>query len=374
MKSKKLSRFSMNILVTGAYGFLGKHISLRLEESGHNVIKYGRLDGDLDVKVKKSEFIFHLAGINRTDDESEFSRVNVGLTQQIIDEILKTKKEIPIVFASSYQALQEKPYGISKKQAEDVLIDYHKKTSNPVYIYRLPGIFGKWSKPYYNTVVATFIDQVLSGKPLTIHDPNTEIEICYIDDVLDIMTYHLNWKSSEVYQDVSLKYKLSLQELSEILQSFKALEEKKMIPDLKDAFTKKLYSTYLSFKPLDNLNQPLKVNSDERGSFTEILKQPGFGQVSVNVSKPGIEKGHHYHHHKHEKFLVVSGYGEVTLRSLLSDETVTYQVSEEKHEVIDIPPGFVHSIKNTGNKDLVTLMWANEIFDKEKPDTYPKKV
>ena len=364
----------MNILVTGAYGFLGKHISLRCEELGHQVFKYGRDDVDLDIKIKKSDFIFHLAGINRTEDESDFMRVNVGLTQQIIDEILKTKKEIPIVFASSYQATQQTPYGISKKMAEDVLIDYHKKTSNPVYIYRLPGIFGKWSKPYYNTVVATFIDQVLSGKPLTIHDPKTEIEICHIDDVVNKMTQHVEEKTTEIYSDVNPKYKISLQELADLLKSFKDTEENLLVPKLEDTFTKKLYSTYLSFKPVDKLNKPLKVNVDERGSFTEILKQASFGQVSVNVSKPGIEKGQHYHHHKHEKFLVLSGQGEIILRSFLSNEIVTYQVSEEKLELIDIPPGYVHSIKNTGNKDLVTFMWVNEIFDKEHPDTFPKKV
>lgn len=364
----------MNILVTGAYGFLGKHISLRLEESGHNVIKYGRLDGDLDFKVKKSEFIFHLAGINRTDKESEFTEVNVGLTEKIIDEVLKTKRSIPIVFASSYQALQLNPYGISKKQAEELLIDFQKSTLNQVYIYRLPGIFGKWSKPYYNTVVATFIDQVLSSKPLTIHNPNSEIEISYIEDVVDRMTHQLDENSSEIYQDVYPKYKLTLQMLAESLISFKELEGSNHITNLEEDFLKKLYSTYVSFKSEDKLSQPLIVNTDQRGSFTEILKQQGFGQVSVNVSKPGIEKGHHYHHHKHEKFVVVSGYGEIDLRNLFSDEVMTYQVSEEKIELIDIPPGYVHSIKNTGIKDLVTIMWANETFDKEKPDTIPKKV
>jgi UDP-2-acetamido-2,6-beta-L-arabino-hexul-4-ose reductase len=364
----------MNILVTGAYGFLGKHISLRLEESGHNVIKYGRLDGDLDLKVKKSEFIFHLAGINRTDKESEFTEVNVGLTEKIIDKVLKTKRSIPIVFASSYQALQVNPYGISKKKAEDALLEFNKTKLNPIYIYRLPGIFGRWSKPYYNTVVATFIDQVLSSKPLTIHNPNSEIEISYIDDVVDRMTHHFDGNSSEIYQDVYPKYKITLQMLAESLISFKELEGRNHIPNLEDDFLKKLYSTYVSFKPEDKLSQPLIENTDHRGSFTEILKQQGFGQVSVNVSKPGIEKGHHYHHHKHEKFVVVSGHGEIHLRNLFSDKIMSFIVSEEKIELIDIPPGYVHSIKNTGTKDLVTIMWANETFDKEKPDTIPKKV
>jgi len=364
----------MNILVTGAFGFLGKHISLRLEEIGHSVIKHGRLDGDLDLKVKKSEFIFHLAGINRTDKESEFTEVNVGLTKKIIDEVLKTKRSIPIVFASSYQALQVNPYGISKKQAEDALLEFNMTNLNPIYIYRLPGIFGKWSKPYYNTVVTTFIDQVLSSKPLTIHDPNSEIEISYIDDVVDRMTHHLDENSSEIYQDVYPKYKVTLKTLAESLKSFKDLEGSNHIPNLEEDFLKKLYSTYASFKAKDKLSQPLKVNNDQRGSFTEILKQQAFGQVSVNVSKPGIEKGHHYHHHKHEKFLVVSGYGEINLRNLFSDKVMTFLVSEEKIELIDIPPGYVHSIKNTGSKDLVTIMWANETFDKEKPDTISKKV
>lgn len=364
----------MNILVTGAYGFLGKHIALKCEEKGHHVLKYGRNDLDLESNIKNADFIFHLAGINRTEEMSDFKKVNLGLTQKIVDELSNTPKVIPVVFSSSYQALQENPYGISKKQAEDILIEFHKKTSNPVYIYRLPGIFGKWSKPYYNTVVATFIDQVLSGKSLTIHDPRTEIVISYIDDVVDKMTQHLDEKSHQIYHDVSPQYTCSLQELADQLKAFKKSEEKHIVPSLQDEFTKKLYSTYLSFKPIDQLNQSLNVNLDDRGSFTEILKQEGFGQVSINVAKPGIEKGHHYHHHKHEKFLVVSGQAEIRLRSLISDQVKTYHVSEEKLELIDIPPGVVHAIKNTGHKDLVTLMWANEIFDKENPDTRPKKV
>jgi UDP-2-acetamido-2,6-beta-L-arabino-hexul-4-ose reductase len=364
----------MKILVTGSNGFLGKHIVLRLEELGHEVLTYGRNDNDLEHKISNSEFIFHLAGVNRTENESDFQNINVGLTQTIIKNIKEGNKKIPIVFASSYQTTQLNPYGISKKQAEDELIEFNVETGNSIFIFRLPGIFGKWSKPKYNTVVATFIDQVLNEKPLTIHDPHTIIQITYIDDVVNDMVHCIQLNDKNIYQDVKKTYKLALKDLALKLQSFKDNEAKNLVPMLEDEFTKKLYSTYVSFKTKNQFKTKLNSHTDDRGSFTEILKQASFGQISVNVTIPGIEKGQHYHHHKHEKFLVVSGVAEINLRSLMTDELITINVSEETLEIVEIPPGYVHSIKNIGDKDLVTLMWANEIFDSECPDTISKKV
>ena len=364
----------MNILVTGAHGFLGKHLCLDLESLGHNVLKYGRDDVDLDFKVQKSDFIYHLAGVNRTDDTSLFKDINIGLTNQLIEEVKKRKTNIPIVFASSYQALLDTPYGISKRQAEDALLDFYKTTQNPIYIYRLPGIFGKWSKPYYNTVVATFIHQVHHDLELTIHDPNTIIEIVYVDDVVKSFIHHLESPSNEIYQDVKPIHTVTLSELAKTLKAFKSAESDNLIPDLKDAFIKKLYSTYISFKPQHQWVNLYDSKFDERGSFTELLKSEAFGQMSVNITKPGVEKGHHYHHHKHEKFIVVSGEGEIQIRDFFENEIQTIKVSNSKLEVVEIPPGFVHSIKNTGSKDLITLMWANEIFDANNPDTHFKKV
>jgi UDP-2-acetamido-2,6-beta-L-arabino-hexul-4-ose reductase len=364
----------MKILVTGSNGFLGKHIVLRLEELGHKVLTYGRNDNDLDNKISNSEFIFHLAGVNRTENESDFQKVNVGLTQAIVKAIKNFNVKVPIIFASSYQATQLNPYGISKKKAEDELLEFNLVTGNLINIFRLPGIFGKWSKPYYNTVVATFVDQVLNEKPLTIHDPQTIIEIAYIDDVVNDMVECIQLNNEKIYQDVKKTHKLTLKDLTLILQSFKENEAKNLVPTLEDEFTKKLYSTYVSFKTKNQFKTKLTSHSDHRGSFTEILKQTAFGQISVNMTKPGIEKGHHYHHHKHEKFLVVSGKAQIQLKKLFTDEFITINVSEETLEVVDIPPGYVHSIKNIGDKDLVTLMWANEIFDPENPDTISKKV
>jgi UDP-2-acetamido-2,6-beta-L-arabino-hexul-4-ose reductase len=298
----------------------------------------------------------------------------VGLTKGIIKVIKNLNKKIPIIFASSYQATQLNPYGISKKQAEDELLEFNLETGNSINIFRLPGIFGKWSKPYYNTVVATFIDQVHNEKPLTIDDPQTIIEIAYIDDVINDMVDCIRVNDKKIYQDLKKTYKLTLKDLALKLQSFKENETKNLVPILDDKFTKKLYSTYVSFKTENQFITKLNSHSDDRGSFTEILKQASFGQISVNVAKPGIEKGHHYHHHKHEKFLVVSGVALIQLKNLVTDELITINVSEETLEIVDIPSGYVHSIKNIGTKDLVTLMWANEIFDAENPDTISKKV
>jgi UDP-2-acetamido-2,6-beta-L-arabino-hexul-4-ose reductase len=338
------------------------------------IYKFGRDDLDLESKIMKSDFIFHLAGINRTDKENEFHEVNVGLTQRIIEEIKKTKRIIPVLFSSSYQAVESNPYGTSKKIAEDLLINFYKTTSNPLYIFRLPGVFGKWSRPYYNSVVATFILQIHSGSSLTIHNPETEIVIAYIDDVVEEMMRCINLPNNYIYQELKTTYKLKLQELANKLSSFKESEENLLIPQLEDDFKKKLYSTYVSFKPKQSLRKKLQMNVDERGSFTEILKQINFGQFSVNVSKPGIEKGQHYHHHKHEKFLVVKGQAEINLRNIINDDIIKIQVSDKNLELIDIPPGYVHSIKNIGSNELVTLMWANELFNSEKPDTTSKKV
>jgi len=364
----------MNVLVTGAYGFLGKHVSLRCSELGYQVIKFGRKDTDLKSKISEADLIFHLAGVNRSEDETDFSNINVGLTQLIIDELKGVKKKIPICFASSYQAGNKSPYGISKLKAEEVLIAFSKEFKNPLYIFRLPGVFGKWSKPYYNSVIATFIHQIHHDKELTIHDPSTEISVAYIDDVLNSMFLPLEEASNSIYHDVRPTFTLTLEDLASTLQSFKEAEKKLFVPDLSDSFSKKLYSTYISFKPIDKCSKSLQMNLDERGSFTEILKQSGFGQVSVNITHPGIEKGHHYHHHKHEKYLVVSGTATIELRDYFTDEKFSFHVSEDKLEIIDILPGYVHSIKNTGNKDLVTIMWVNELFDPEKPDTIYKKV
>ena len=364
----------MNILVTGAYGFLGKHISLRLEELGHKVLKFGRGDIDLDFKIEKADAIFHLASVMRSDNQNDFESANVGLTKNIVDLCQRYKKNIPIIFSSSVKADTHTIYGISKTESENRLIEYHNVYHNNLKIFRLKWLFGKWSKPFAHSVVATFIVQVHTGKELSIHDPHTIIELIYIDDVVDAMVQNLENNNQEIYIDIPNEVPISIGELASKLLYFKYCEDNGFIPSLINDFDKRLFSTYISYKEDDKLDFKLNSKIDERGSFTEILKHDSFGQISVNVTKECIEKGNHYHSTKHEKFLVISGEAEIKLRNIYSNEIIFYNVSEITFQLIDIPPGYVHSIKNTGNKDLVTLMWANEIFDKEKPDTFPKKV
>ncbi len=364
----------MKILVTGAYGFIGKHLCLYLESKGHEVLKYGSQDKDLTSRVNSSDFIFHLAGVNRTDNDHDFQNVNYGLTEELILALNSVDRKIPIVFASSYQAILNTPYGVSKKRAEDALLKYQKGSNVPVIIYRLPGIFGKWSKPFYNTVVATFIHQAHHNLDLTVHDSNTQIEIAYIDDVVSHMTQHIIEKCEGSFFDVTPTYKVKLGDLAVQISNFKTLDKLKIVPDLSHDFIKKLYSTYISFMPINNIKQPLDLSSDDRGSFTEIIKNEAFGQVSINVTKPGIEKGHHYHHHKHEKFIVVSGFAEIRLRDFYSNEVYLFKVDGNYKQIINIPAGYVHSIKNVGEFDLITMMWANEMFNPKEPDTYVKKV
>lgn len=364
----------MNILVTGAYGFLGKHISLRLEEGGHSVLKYGRDDVDLEFKIEKADAIFHLASVMRSDSQNDFESDNVGLTKNLVDLCKKFKKNIPIIFSSSIKAGTHTIYGISKKKSENFLVNYHNIYHNNLKIFRLKWLFGKWSKPFAHSVVSTFIAQVHSGEELSIHDPDTIIELIYIDDVVDTMVRVLEHLDQAIYIDIPNEVPISVGDLASKLLYFKECEIKGHIPNIKNQFEKRLFSTYISYKEEDRLNFNLNSRIDDRGSFTEILKSDSFGQISVNVTKVGIEKGNHYHNTKHEKFLVVYGEGVIKLRNIFTDKITFYNVSEKTFQLIDIPPGFIHSIKNTGNKDLVTVMWANEIFDKEKPDTFLKKV
>ena len=364
----------MNVLVTGAHGFLGKHLCLSLESLGHTVLKFGRNDIDLDFKIVKADAIFHLASVMRSDDPKVIFNTNLDLTQEIIDILIKYKKKIPIVFTSSIQAIHHTSYGTSKLESEKRLIQLNQINQNPIKIFRLKWIFGKWSKPYGHSVVSTFISQVIAGSQLTIHDPNSQIELIYVDDVIKEMIEALFNKSDEIYFETSISKKISLRELSDLLIYFKTCESKLFIPNLNDDFVKKMYSTYISFKEVNSLSSTLNTIIDSRGSFTELIKSKSFGQLSLNITSPGIEKGNHYHNHKHEKFTVVSGSGEIKMRKLFDNQIIIIKVSDRKIQSIDIPPGYVHSIRNTGSTDLITIIWANEEFDQKYPDTYQTEV
>lgn len=365
----------MNILVTGANGFIGKNLVAELKNRGYeNIYEFTRKTNPslLEEYTKTCDFVFHLAGVNRPKDESEFMEGNFGFTSRLIDLLIKQGNRSPIVFASSIHAKLNNLYGISKKAAEDLLLKYQKETGAKAYVYRLPNVFGKWSKPHYNSVVATFCYNIARNLEINVKDPDAELTLCYIDDVVEEFVKALkgNLTMEDEFCIVPATYTIKVGELAELIRSFKESREKLEVPNMDDSLTKKLYSTYLSFLPKDKFSYDLKMNVDHRGIFAEFIRTPERGQVSINISKPGVSKGNHWHHSKNEKFLVVSGEGLIRLRKIGSDEMIEYRVSGEKLQVIDIPPGYIHSIVNVGDSNLVTVMWANECFEPDKPDTY----
>ncbi|NLB77717.1 MAG: capsular polysaccharide biosynthesis protein CapF [Clostridiaceae bacterium] len=365
----------MKILVTGAKGFVGKNLIAELRNRGYNDIYSYDIDSDkelLNDYTEDCDFVFHLAGVNRPKDEKEFMAGNFGFTSELINTLKRNKNRAPVLISSSIQAQKNNVYGISKKAGENLLFDYSIQTGSKVLVYRLPNLFGKWSRPNYNTVVATYCYNVSRGMEIQINDPEAELTLCYIDDVVNefIRALEGNPTANGEYCCVPTTHQIKLGELADKIISFRESRKNLSIADMSDPFTKALYSTYLSFLPEDGFSYELKMNCDNRGSFTEFMRTAERGQVSVNVSKPGITKGNHWHHTKNEKFLVVRGYGLIKFRKIDSDKIIEYKVSGDKLEVIDIPTGYTHSIENIGECDMVTIMWANECFNPEKPDTH----
>lgn len=376
----------MNILITGARGFIGKNLIAEL-----NNIKEGKAKGyhlnpeltlfeyDIDTDpslldgyCKDADFVFHLAGVNRPKEQSEFMEGNFGFTSLLLETLKKHGNNCPVMISSSIQAELDNPYGVSKKAGEDLLLEYGRETGSDVLIYRFPNVFGKWCRPNYNSAVATFCHNVAHDLPIQVNDRSVNMTLVYIDDVVKELIAALegNPNKSGEFCKVPVEHKITLGEIVDLIYSFKESRKNLLVADLSDPFTKKLYSTYLSYLPEDQFSYPLKMNVDERGSFTEFLKSNDRGQVSVNISKPGITKGQHWHHTKNEKFLVVSGKGVIRFRKIDEEKTYEYFVSGEKLEVVDIPVGYTHNIENLGETDMVTVMWVNEVFDPERPDTY----
>jgi UDP-2-acetamido-2,6-beta-L-arabino-hexul-4-ose reductase len=364
----------MSILVTGSNGFLGKNFIARINAIGlGNVLPFDVTDSSetLQEYIKEADFIFHFAGVNRPEEKSEFYIGNSKLTEAIIELLEINNLNTPIVFSSSTQVGSDNDYAMSKKIAEDAIIGYGQKRDAEVFIYRFPGIFGKWSRPNYNTVVATFCYNIARGLPIEIRDPDYELTLWYIDDVVDLLLRTMNERK---LQEIKPVYNLTLGKLANEIKSFASDEHKLIVNDLSDPFTKKLFATYLSFLPEEKISYPLTMHKDERGSFTEFLHLPKHGQVSVNISKPGINKGEHWHDTKHEKFLVVSGHGVIRQRMLGCTKIIEHHVNGDALEVVDIIPGYTHNISNLGDTDMVTVMWVSEIYDKSHPDTYYEKV
>lgn len=369
----------MKILVTGAKGFVGQNLIAEIENQKLGEVLAFDLDTDpalLDEYCKAADFVFHLAGVNRPKDTAEFMEGNFGFTSELLDCLKKHKNTCPLMISSSTQAALDNPYGQSKKAGEDLVFEYGRQTGADVLVYRLPNLFGKWSRPNYNSAVATFCHNISRDLPITVNDPSVILTLVYIDDLVEEMLRALKGQATRQgdYCAVPVSHTVSLGEIVGLLESFKESRKTLAVPNMGDDFEKKLYATYLSFLAEEDFAYPLRMNVDERGSFTEILRTPERGQFSVNITKPGITKGNHWHHTKNEKFLVVAGEGVIRFRKPDSDKVIEYRVSGDKMEVVDIPPGYTHNIENTGEVDLVTFMWANEPFDKDRPDTWFLKV
>lgn len=364
----------MKILITGAYGFIGKNLTTYLTQAGqHQLYLVGR-----DVswsRVADSlatvDFVFHLAGVNRPQSDTEFQQVNAALTEQICQELLALGKKTPIVLSSSIQAALDNPYGQSKRNAEAAVRNYAEKSGATVHIYRLPGVFGKWCRPNYNSVVATFCHNIAHDESITIRDPDYTFDLVYIDDVVQHFVQQLDGTMAGVCTPIIQPvHQTTLGALAAQIRAFHQGRTTLLAPNFADPFVHKLYATYLSYLEADDFCYALEKRSDPRGSLAEFIKLPAFGQIFVSRTNPGITRGNHYHHTKTEKFLVLEGEAIVRFRAVDSEQVLEYPVCGSAYQVIDIPPGYTHSIENVGDGELVTLFWASELFDPQRPDTH----
>jgi UDP-2-acetamido-2,6-beta-L-arabino-hexul-4-ose reductase len=371
---------NLKVLVTGSNGFIGKNLCARLEESGNIfLLKYdlGMDDNKLFEFLNDAEIIYHLAGSNRPEVVSEFESVNLGLTEKIIDHLIKIKRKPKIIFASTTQAVLENPYGISKYQAEESLFKFSEQQKANIKIYRLANVFGKWCRPNYNSVVATFCHNIAYDLSITINNPETKLNLIYIDDVINNFISDLDTIENignHKYYSVEPVFQITLGYLAEKLYSFKDMRDFLSIPDMSDLFTKYLYTTYLSYLPSDKFNYKLISKFDDRGSLTELLKSSNIGQIFISKTKAGITRGNHYHHTKVEKFIVLNGKADISFRKINGIEIIKYSVSGDNIEVVDIPPGYTHNIQNIGDEEMIVLFWSSEIFNPNKTDTFSLKV
>ena len=383
------------ILITGSGGFVGRNLVATLKTRGYTDLMLFEKDDTPETLAdycRRAAFVVHLAGINRPKDPSEFYSGNAGLTDTMLSLLEEAGSRAPVLVTSSIQASLDNDYGKSKLQAEQAIFAHGQRTGAPVFVFRMEGVFGKWCRPNYNSVVATFCHNVAHGLPLQVRDPAYSLPLVYIDDVVACILDAME-KGEAVRDETGIcrihpVHTVTLGQLAETIQGFAKARGGKAalalgtdglptleVPDLTaDSCTKKLYSTYLSYLPADDFAYDLNMHCDNRGSFTEFLRTPERGQVSVNISKPGIVKGNHWHHTKNEKFLVVKGEGVIRFRQIFSDEVIEYHVSGEKLQVVDIPCGYTHNIENVGEGEMVTVMWANEAFDPAHPDTFAMQV
>lgn len=397
----------MKILVTGAKGFVGRNLCENLKNirdgknrtTGLYIEKVFEYDIDSDARMldeycREADFVFNFAGVNRPKTQEEFMQNNYGFASKLLDALKKYGNTCPVMLSSSVQATMigryDGEYGRSKKAGEDLFFDYGKETGAKVLVYRFPNVFGKWGRPNYNSVVATFCNNIANDLPISVNDRNSELELLYIDDLVFEMVMAIKGKESRCDYDglnpiecvdgkycfVPVSYKVNLGEIADTLYKFHDQPNTLVIPEIrKNSFAKKLYSTYLSYLPKEKIAFSLKTNTDERGSFTELLKTVSGGQVSVNISKPNAVKGQHWHNTKWEFFIVVKGRGLIQERKIGTDEIIEFEVSGDDIKAVHMLPGYTHNIINLSEtEDLITIMWANEQFDKDNPDTFSEKV
>ncbi|MDD3334518.1 MAG: NAD-dependent epimerase/dehydratase family protein [Eubacteriales bacterium] len=362
----------MNLLITGAYGFMGRNLLAALKQTDHTLfpIDIQNTKEELATACHEADFVFHLAGVNRPQNPEDFKRGNSDFTAQLLS-MLENEKKPPVLLSGSIQAALQNPYGESKLAAEQAVCDYGQRNHTPVYCYRLPNAFGKWSRPNYNSAVATFCHNIARELPITVNDPETLLKLVYIDDIVAEFLRAMEGKPNREGDFCAVRpvHEIKLGKLVELLHSFADMRNSLTVPDQSDPLIKKLHATYLSFLPPKDFSRTPVIHSDERGSFTELLHMQGHGQVSLNVSKPHVVKGEHWHHTKHEKFIVIAGVGVIRFRKPSDSTVISYRVSGETRTVVDIPPGYTHNIENLGDTDMLTLMWANESFDPAHPDT-----
>jgi UDP-2-acetamido-2,6-beta-L-arabino-hexul-4-ose reductase len=367
------------VLITGSNGFIGKNLLINLRFTPDIEVFEFDIEHSRDYLRKilnNIDFVFHLAGVNRPIDVSDFSKHNSELTEFIIDYLIEKKKLVPVVLASSTQAELDNDYGRSKLEAESHIIRYQ-KFGGSGYIYRFTNVFGKWCRPNYNSVVATFCYSIANGKEITVSDRNKELKLIHVDDIIKNFKSILFGDIQEInapFLSVNPEYKVTLGEVADLIKSFKEMSVSIMIPNMENDFIRKLHSTYLSYVPFADAAYPVNKQNDERGSLFELIKSKSLGQIFVSKTKPGITRGNHFHHLKNEKFCVIEGSAVVKFRHLITNETYEYFVNGVEPSVVNILPGYTHSITNTGTGELITLFWANEPFDKENPDTYFEKV
>lgn len=388
----------MNVLITGANGFVGKNLTQRLytlrdhRDRTRPTLQIEEIflctretaPGVFTEYCRKADFVVHLAGVNRPQNPEEFAVGNTDFTRTLLEQLRKSGNRCPVLLSSSIQAslagrYAGSPYGQSKKAAEELLLAYGRETGTNGMIYRLPNLFGKWCRPNYNSAVATFCHHIAREEPITISDPAVELELVYIDDLIDeilnAMEGHPH-RTDGAYCGVLVSHRVTLGEIVRLLQTFHDQPQTLLLPEIPEgSFEKKLYSTYLSYLPPEKIAFPLKMNVDERGSFTELLKTASCGQVSVNITKPGVTKGQHWHNSKWEFFIVVAGHGLIQERRIGSDEKIEFEVSGDRIQAVHMLPGYTHNIINLSEtENLVTVMWANEHFDSDHPDTYFEEV